>query len=317
MIVKWKGKFSSKRNLNGGGPQGGTLGIWEYLSQTNGNLDFVDQDLQYKFVDDATVLEIVNLLSIGLASPFFKSRVASNIAIDCKIVPSHNLKSQKYLDEINRWSINQKMELNLEKTKVMIFNFSTKNKFTTNLCLEGKNIEVVDHTKLLGTIITSDLKWNKNTEDIVKRSYARMQIIHRLSQYKPKKEDIIHVYKLYVRSLLEQSCQIWHSSLTDQNIEDLERVQKSLLRIIEPELPYNQALEKTGLEHLTERRKNLCLKFAKKCVENPKTTHMFKQTQNIGDRKRKEKFEVQFARTERLKQSSIPYMQRLLNEDTI
>ena len=37
MKVKWKGFTSSSRNLNGGGPQGGTLGIEEYLSQSNEN----------------------------------------------------------------------------------------------------------------------------------------------------------------------------------------------------------------------------------------------------------------------------------------
>ena len=37
MKVKWKGHVSTLRTLNGGGPQGGTLGIEECLSQSNGN----------------------------------------------------------------------------------------------------------------------------------------------------------------------------------------------------------------------------------------------------------------------------------------
>ena len=53
MKVKWHGKVSSERPLNGGGPQGTTFGIWEYLSQSNGNLDFLDEDQKYKFLDDA------------------------------------------------------------------------------------------------------------------------------------------------------------------------------------------------------------------------------------------------------------------------
>ena len=40
MKVKWNGVTSSSRKLNGGGPQGGLLGILEYLSQTNGNTEF-------------------------------------------------------------------------------------------------------------------------------------------------------------------------------------------------------------------------------------------------------------------------------------
>lgn len=32
MKVKWKGSLSTSRELKGGGPQGSTFGIWEYLS---------------------------------------------------------------------------------------------------------------------------------------------------------------------------------------------------------------------------------------------------------------------------------------------
>ena len=32
MTVKWNGITSSERKLNGGGPQGVTFGIWEYLA---------------------------------------------------------------------------------------------------------------------------------------------------------------------------------------------------------------------------------------------------------------------------------------------
>ena len=32
MTVKWNGKISTERKLNGGGPQGATFGIWEYLA---------------------------------------------------------------------------------------------------------------------------------------------------------------------------------------------------------------------------------------------------------------------------------------------
>ena len=68
MQVKWKGNMSSKRELKGGGPQGSTFGIWEYLSQSNDNADCVDESERFKFVDDLTFLEIIYLLNIGLAT---------------------------------------------------------------------------------------------------------------------------------------------------------------------------------------------------------------------------------------------------------
>ena len=42
MVVRWHGETSSVRKLNGGGPQGATFGIWEYLGQSNDSADCVD-----------------------------------------------------------------------------------------------------------------------------------------------------------------------------------------------------------------------------------------------------------------------------------
>ena len=71
--TKWRGFITSPKRINGGGPQGATLGILEFLSQTNDNADCVDPKNRFKFVDDLTVLEIVNLLTVGLCSLNIKS----------------------------------------------------------------------------------------------------------------------------------------------------------------------------------------------------------------------------------------------------
>ena len=39
-------------------------------------------------------------------------------------------------------------------------------------------MEVLNKTKLLGTIITSDLRWNENTDKIVKDANKRMKMLH-------------------------------------------------------------------------------------------------------------------------------------------
>ena len=57
MSVKWHGCQSVPRRIKGGGPQGATLGILEYLSQSNNSADCVNPMDRFKFVDDLTVLE--------------------------------------------------------------------------------------------------------------------------------------------------------------------------------------------------------------------------------------------------------------------
>ena len=114
----------------------------------------------------------------------------------------------------------------------------------------------------------------------------------------------------HIRSLLEQSC-------TVENCQDLERIQKSALKIIlkESYRTYEHALNILDLENLYDRREYLCLKFAQMCVTNEKMKHLFQE--NIKTHPMKTRFENEFevnhAHTERLKNSPVLHMQRLLN----
>ena len=71
------------------------------------------------------------------------------------------------------------MVLNSKKTFLFIANFTNNHQFTTRLSVNNKPIEVVDNTKLLGTFITNDLKWDLNTNEIVKKANARLQLLHK------------------------------------------------------------------------------------------------------------------------------------------
>ena len=316
MRVKWHGTTSTPRKINGGGPQGATLGILEYLSQSNNNC--IDIPDRFKFIDDLTTLEVVNLLITGVCSYNLKSHIPSDIPIHNQIIPSEKLKSQKWLDQINLWTKNQKMLLNEDKTKTMLFNFTNSHQFTTRLTVNSENIEVVESTKLLGTFITNDLKWDLNTNNIIKKANSRLQLIHKISEFGASQSDMKDIYILFVRSILVVSSCVWHSSLTEENIDDLERVQKSALRIIlkEKYKTYTNSLNILELDTLFNRREQLCLEFAKKCTKHRKLKHMFPL--NIKDHEMitrdYEKYLIQFANTERLKKFSIIYMQILLNK---
>ena len=87
----------------------------------------------------------------------------------------------------------------------MIFNFLRKYQFSTNMTLESESIETKKEMKLLGTHITSDLKWNKNTCEIVKSAYQRMQILHRAVKFTTNRNDLRSIYISYIRSIEEKS----------------------------------------------------------------------------------------------------------------
>ena len=93
-------------------------------------------------------------------------------------------------------------------------------------------LEIVSQTKLLGTIIQSDLKWNSNSEMLIKKGYQRMIMLHKLYSFNIGDEDMVNIFILYIRSILEHSCQVWHHSITQEEINDFERVQKVACKII-------------------------------------------------------------------------------------
>ena len=317
MKVKWHNEFSSERELKGGGPQGGSLGIWEYLSQSNDNANCVDESERFKFVDDLSFLEIIQLLNIGLATYNLKQHVPSNIPVHNQILDAKHLKSQQQLSQINTWTKKKKMKLNIKKTKNMIFNFSKKFQFATNMSIENEEIETVTVTKLLGTYITNDLSWDKNTSEIVKSAYQRMQILHRAAKFTNRKRDLRNIYISYIRSILEKSAVVWHSSLTNKNRKDLERVQRCATYIIMGKdfKNYKTALKDLNLETLEQRRNNLCLKFAKSCLKNEKVKNLFPLNRNEHkmEKRSKEKYKVMKIKTNRYKKSAIPHMVNLLN----
>ena len=247
MKVKWQGQMSSERELNGGGPQGSTFGLWEYLSQSNDNADCVDEADRFKFVDDLSFLEIIYLLNVGMSSYNIHTHVPSNIPSHNQVIQRSKLKSQEQLETINRWTKDRKMQLNLKKTKSMIFNFSKNYQFTTNLKVENSDIDVVSEAKLLGTVLTDKLTWDRNTEELVKKGYARMNLLNAAAGFTSDKNDLKNIYLTFIRSVLEQSAVVWHSSLTQKNRQDLERVQKAAVRVT---MANNYSTYKNGLKVL-------------------------------------------------------------------
>ena len=180
-------------------------------------------------------------------------------------------------------------------------------------------IETVRETKLLGTFITSDLSWDTNTKYIVRESNKKMSFLHKAAKFTSNSSDLKKIYILQVRSKLEQSAVLWHYGLTEKNKHDLERVQKSALRIILGKRypTYSDALNLLDIESLEDRRKSLCLKFAKKCLEVKKLKKMFPKKVEMHDMSKRnfEYYKVNRTLTKRYLNSAIPQMQRILNVD--
>ena len=214
---------------------------------------------------------------MGLASHNVKSNIPTNIATHNQFIPSEHLKTQKYVEEINSWTEINKMQINEKKSKNLVFNFTKVFQFSTDIKLKNENLETINKTKLLGAIITSDLKWHENTKFIVKKANKRMIMLHKFAKFTNNKSHLIHIFKSQVRGILEYCSTVWHSSLTEADCSDIERVQKAALRLImgKDYQGYKQALEHMNLDSLKERRVKMALTFAKKSLKLDKFSNFF------------------------------------------
>ena len=145
-----------------------------------------------------------------------------------------------------------------------------------------------------------------------------MIFLKKIQSFGATPEEMVHLWTLYCRSILEQSSVVWSSSLSSENRTDIERTQKSIAKMIlrNNYTTYEEALLKLNLQTLEERRKKLSLKFAKKCLSNDKFRDLFPKNETIGvETRHKEKYKVPFCHTERMRQSALITMKHQLNAE--
>ena len=164
------------------------------------------------------MLEVINLLNVGLSSYRVKDSVPSHLPMHNQFIDSKNLESQKYLNKISEWTDKNLMELNVKKTKSMVFNFTNKYQFTTDILLKNERIEIVEQAKLLGLILTSDLKWDENTNYLVRDANKRMLMLRAAAKFTSDKQVLKQIYYSRIRCKLEQSAAVWSTSLTKKTL---------------------------------------------------------------------------------------------------
>lgn len=318
MTVKFNQAESRIYTLVGGGPQGSQIGQNQYLAASFDNAQVVSEDDQFKYCDDLEILDLVLLGNILIEYNFYE-HVASDIGIDQKFLPPEQFKTQGYLESISTWTENNLMKINELKSYYLIFT-RVQQDFATRLTLNNKYLERLNVTKVLGVWISEDGSWAKNTQEILKKGYSRVSFLTKLKYAGVQVEDLLELYQLFIRSCTEYCAVAFHSSLTQNEIKALERLQSTCLRIIIQEnyVSYSSALEMTGLQTLYDRREERCLNYGLKSIKHSQNSRFFPLNPNLNNNKEipkwREHFHVNYGRTEDYRMSAIPYCQRLLNQ---
>ena len=310
MIVKYNGAQSDPRKLVGGAPQGTLLaGIKYNIASSDCAAEEITSEDKYRYYDDLNMLEFLVLTEL-LTEYDYVTHVPSDVLVNEPFLPPDKGNMQSYINLVSDWTEENKMLLNEKKSNYIIFTRS-KQAFSTRLMLNDVPLECLSVTKVLGVWLQEDMGWDENTKQICKKAYSRVSILSKLKYAGICTEDLITIYMLFIRSLTEYCSVVFHSSLTLKQSNKLEAIQKTCLRVILDAnyVSYDAALEMCGLDSLSSRRNKRQLTFAIKCVKSEFNKLMFPQNSPT----KKEKFQVNFARTEKYLNSAIPQCQRALN----
>ena len=273
--------------------------------------------IHLKFVDDLTIAESIPL------KESLKPNLNRTLSDNYHCRTGHTLIPEKSsvfneVEKIQEYAKSNDMKINLKKTKFMLFNQCKSFDFMPSLELEGCQIDLVEDMKILGVMISSDMKFSKNTQYIIKKAFRRIWMLKRLKNLGATTSQMLDVYIKQVRSVLELAVPAWQPSLTISDKNSLERVQKCALKIIygHEYQSYNSACKLSNLLSLEDRRIKMCKAFALKAVKSDKYSKWFNlNRRKTNTRHRAPVFQPVVSRTTRFEKSPIHYLTILLNQD--
>ena len=309
LVLKYKDKFSSPKELDAGAPAGTLLGVIIFIVKFNSALlrppirkplTIKSEGVKAKYMDD---------ISTAVSVPLDENVIVNNI------LPAEENLLQIYMDDLEEFTKSNNMKINHSKSKVMQFRRSNKCEFPIKVSFENEPpLEEIDSTKLLGIMISNDLKWENNTKFICSKARKKIYLLRNMKKSGLTKTQLIDAYKKEIRSILELAVPVWGSGLTlDQSVK-IERVQKSSLAAIfgEEYNSYEEALKMAKLERLSKRRNDISLRFIQK---NMKSKFPLLEFQNKCYNTRSDKMAVKEfqCRTSSYFNSSLPYLARQYN----
>ena len=191
--------------------------------------------------------------------------MASDVGVGQKFLDPNEYEMQKKLDTIATWTDENLMRLNEEKSNYIIFT-KAREDFAARLTLNEKLLERKKTTKVVGVWLEEKGGWAKNTAEICKSAYAKLSMLTKLKYAGVSVKDLVETYTLFIRSRAEYVSVAFHSSITKKQERAIERIQSTCLKVIlgESYISYENALLKTGLKTLKQRREEKCLAFSLK-----------------------------------------------------
>ena len=134
--------------------------------------------------------------------------------------------------------------------------FWTKPNEVTLTEANGNSLETINSAKMVGITIRGDLKWNNHVDNSTVKGSQQIYLLKQLKHAGIDCISLIHFYCPCIHSVFEYASQTFHSSLPVYLSNQIERVQKQVLRIIYPDALHRKALEDANLKTFLIGKKN-------------------------------------------------------------
>ena len=141
---------------------------------------------------------------------------------------------EPYLEKIYKWTKDNDLKLNADKSTSTLFTLHP-NEFnkTLNLHINNTLIPTVQHPKILGVTFDPKLTYNQHIDNTKEKANKTTKLLKALTStnWGKQKETIVTTYKTISRPIIEHASTIWSSTASKTNINKLQTVQNTALRI--------------------------------------------------------------------------------------
>jgi len=203
--VEFEDTNSDMLDITTGVPQGSILGPLLFIIYIN---DMANVSKLFDFIiyaDDTTLSSVLNSFNSTLP-------IETNINTE--------------LEKINEWLKVNKLSLNVNKTKFMIFHTPQKRVPTLLLKIEGVVIEQVKEFNFLGLILNENLNWKSHTEKIANSVSKSIGIINKLKHFLPTDVKVT-LYNSLILSHINYCLLVW-----GYESDRIKKLQKKAVRVI-------------------------------------------------------------------------------------
>ena len=120
---------------------------------------------------------------------------------------------QAIANRVIEWSRENRVQLNADKCKELRISFAKEQRALDPVIIEGKEVELVTSTKLLGLTIANDITWNDHLTVITKKASKRLYFLTQLKRAGVPKQDLAMFYVSCVRSVIDYAAPVFSNGL--------------------------------------------------------------------------------------------------------